>query len=107
MSHLRRSVIKRPRYWYSSLSHDDSWLIHGQLTDGIARSLIDKQIRVSLDGERSIDIDDEHIGGRGVVEVWTKTNNVTVFDDFLRDCCRTVTLTPARPLLCARVTASC
>jgi hypothetical protein len=41
-----------------------------------------KSIRVSLDGKRYIDIEDDHIGGAGAVGVWTKADSVTAFDDF-------------------------
>jgi hypothetical protein len=39
-------------------------------------------ITVSLDGKRSIEMDDTHIGGAGKVGVWTKADSVTVFDGF-------------------------
>jgi hypothetical protein len=41
-----------------------------------------KHITVSLDGQRSIEMDDTHIGGTGKVGVWTKADSVTVFDGF-------------------------
>lgn len=41
-----------------------------------------KRIRVSLDGKRYIDLDDERISGTGSVGVWTKADSVTEFDDF-------------------------
>ncbi len=40
------------------------------------------RIVVSLDGKRSIELDDGHIGGAGAVGVWTKADSVTAFDDF-------------------------
>jgi len=39
-------------------------------------------IRVSLDGNPRIELDDAHISGAGAVGVWTKADSVTVFDDF-------------------------
>ena len=41
-----------------------------------------KHIRVSLDGKRYIEIDDERITGSGAVGVWTKADSITAFDDF-------------------------
>jgi hypothetical protein len=41
-----------------------------------------KSIRVSLDGTRYIDIEDDRIGGSGAVGVWTKADSITAFDDF-------------------------
>ena len=41
-----------------------------------------KGIRVTLDGRRYIDIDDDQIVGAGSVGVWTKADSVTAFDDF-------------------------
>src|SRR5436189_1883610 len=41
-----------------------------------------KRIRVTLDGRRYIDIDDDQIVGEGSVGVWTKADSVTAFDDF-------------------------
>jgi len=43
---------------------------------------VGKRIRVSLDGKRYIDLDDERIGGAGSVGVWTKADSVTEFDEF-------------------------
>ena len=40
------------------------------------------QIRVALDGRTYIETDDDHIAGAGPVGVWTKSDSVTVFDDF-------------------------
>ena len=40
-------------------------------------------IAVSLDGKRTIEIDDPHISGPGAVGVWTKADSVTSFDDFV------------------------
>ena len=41
-----------------------------------------KRIAVALDGKTYIDLEDEHIAGRGAVGVWTKADSVTAFDDF-------------------------
>ena len=41
-----------------------------------------KRIRVALDGKPYIELDDEHLSGSGAVGVWTKSDSVTVFDDF-------------------------
>ena len=41
-----------------------------------------KHIRVSLDGKRYIEIDDERITGSGAVGVWTRADSITAFDDF-------------------------
>ena len=41
-----------------------------------------RKIRVSLNGQTYIDVDDEHIKGDGAVGLWTKADSVTVFDDF-------------------------
>ena len=41
-----------------------------------------KHLRVSLDGKRYIDLDDDRISGVGSVGVWTKADSVTAFDDF-------------------------
>jgi hypothetical protein len=41
-----------------------------------------RHIRVSLDGKRYIDFDDDNIKGPGAVGVWTKEDSVTAFDDF-------------------------
>jgi len=41
-----------------------------------------KRIRVSLDGKRYIEVDDDRISGPGAVGVWTKADSVTAFDDF-------------------------
>jgi hypothetical protein len=41
-----------------------------------------KRIRVSLDGKRYIEIDDDRISEPGAVGVWTKADSVTAFDDF-------------------------
>ena len=41
-----------------------------------------KRMRVTLDGKRYIDVDDERIVGAGSVGVWTKADSVTAFDDF-------------------------
>ena len=40
------------------------------------------RITVSLNGKRTIDLDDSHIAGPGAVGVWTKADSVTAFDDF-------------------------
>ena len=40
------------------------------------------QIRVTLDGKTYIELSDSHISGAGAVGVWTKSDSVTVFDDF-------------------------
>ena len=47
-----------------------------------------KHITVSLDGQRSIEMDDTHIGGPGKIGVWTKADSVTVFDGFAYDVTR-------------------
>ena len=39
-------------------------------------------IRVMLDGNLYIDVDDKRIAGSGAVGVWTKADSVTLFDDF-------------------------
>jgi hypothetical protein len=39
-------------------------------------------IRVALDGKTYIETDDAHIAGAGAVGVWTKSDSVTLFDDF-------------------------
>ncbi|HKX44701.1 MAG TPA: hypothetical protein VJO99_26320, partial [Burkholderiaceae bacterium] len=39
-------------------------------------------IRVLLDGQAAIELDDKHIAGAGAVGVWTKADSVTAFDDF-------------------------
>jgi hypothetical protein len=39
-------------------------------------------IAVWLDGKRTIEFDDRHIGGPGAVGVWTKADSVTSFDAF-------------------------
>jgi hypothetical protein len=41
------------------------------------------RITVALDGKRTIEFDDKHIGGPGAVGVWTKADSVTAFDDFV------------------------
>jgi hypothetical protein len=41
------------------------------------------KIAVLLEGKRHIDFHDSHIGGAGPVGVWTKTDSVTAFDDFV------------------------
>ncbi len=41
-----------------------------------------KRIKVSLDGKKYIDLEDDHIAGPGTVGVWTKADSVSVFDDF-------------------------
>src|SRR5262249_24049268 len=40
------------------------------------------RLRILLDGEARIDIEDEHISGPGSVGVWTQSDSVTAFDDF-------------------------
>jgi hypothetical protein len=40
------------------------------------------RIRVMLDGQAYIELDDNHISGPGGVGVWTKADSVTVFDRF-------------------------
>ena len=40
------------------------------------------RIAVALDGKRTIEQEDTHIGGAGAVGVWTKADSVTLFDDF-------------------------
>jgi hypothetical protein len=42
-----------------------------------------KKIRVVLDGKAYIEMEDDHITGRGAVGVWTKADSVTLFDDFV------------------------
>ena len=42
----------------------------------------DKRIRVILDGKSYIELEDDHIAGTGAVGVWTKSDSVTLFDDF-------------------------
>lgn len=44
-----------------------------------------KSIRVSLDGTRYIEIEDDHVSGSGAVGVWTKADSVTAFDNFTYD----------------------
>ena len=41
-----------------------------------------RRIRVLLDGQARIELDDAHIAGAGAVGVWTKADSVTLFDDF-------------------------
>ena len=41
-----------------------------------------KRIRVIFDGKPYIEMEDDHIKGRGAVGVWTKADSVTLFDDF-------------------------
>ena len=41
-----------------------------------------RRIRVILDGQARIELDDAHIAGAGAVGVWTKADSVTLFDDF-------------------------
>ena len=41
-----------------------------------------RRIRVILDGQARIDVEDGHIAGPGAVGVWTKADSVTLFDDF-------------------------
>jgi hypothetical protein len=40
------------------------------------------RIRVLLDGNAYIEVDDDHIAGAGAIGVWTKADSVTAFDDF-------------------------
>jgi hypothetical protein len=40
------------------------------------------RIRVALDGKTYIEADDDHIAGAGAVGVWTKSDSVTLFDEF-------------------------
>ena len=40
------------------------------------------RIKVILDGQARIEVDDSHIAGPGAVGVWTKADSVTLFDDF-------------------------
>lgn len=42
-----------------------------------------KRIRVLLDGQSRIEIDDEHIADAGSVGLWTKADSVTAFDNFV------------------------
>jgi hypothetical protein len=41
-----------------------------------------KRIRVALDAQWYIDLEDSRIAGPGAVGVWTKADSVTAFDDF-------------------------
>mgnify|MGYP002400210265 CR=1 FL=1 len=41
-----------------------------------------QRIRVALNGEAYIDLEDAHIAGPGAVGLWTKADSVTAFDDF-------------------------
>jgi hypothetical protein len=41
-----------------------------------------KRIKVSLDGNQYIDVEDAHVAGPGAVGVWTKADSITAFDDF-------------------------
>lgn len=41
-----------------------------------------RHIRVILDEQTRIEVDDAHIAGAGAVGVWTKADSVTIFDDF-------------------------
>ncbi|HYA47601.1 MAG TPA: hypothetical protein VEF92_08625 [Burkholderiales bacterium] len=41
-----------------------------------------KRIRVIFDGKTALDTEDERITGAGAVGVWTKSDSVTLFDDF-------------------------
>jgi hypothetical protein len=40
------------------------------------------RIKVMLDGQPAIDLEDNHITGPGAVGVWTKADSITAFDDF-------------------------
>jgi hypothetical protein len=42
-----------------------------------------KAIKVMLDGQQYIALNDDHIAGAGAVGVWTKADSITAFDDFL------------------------
>jgi hypothetical protein len=44
-----------------------------------------QDIKVLLDGKQYITQQDRHISGPGAVGVWTKSDSVTAFDDFLFD----------------------
>lgn len=41
-----------------------------------------RRISVALNGERYIELDDDHVRGAGAVGMWTKADSVTAFDDF-------------------------
>jgi len=41
------------------------------------------RIQVLLDGKGYIEYEDKHITGAGAVGVWTKTDSITAFDDFI------------------------
>ena len=41
-----------------------------------------KRVRVTLNGKMAIEVEDEHISGKGAVGVWTKADSITAFDDF-------------------------
>jgi len=41
-----------------------------------------RRIRVTLNGNTYIELDDDHIKGAGAVGLWTKADSVTAFDDF-------------------------
>ena len=41
-----------------------------------------RHVKVILDGQARIELDDAHIAGAGAVGVWTKADSVTIFDDF-------------------------
>jgi hypothetical protein len=43
----------------------------------------DAVIQVALDGKTYIDIQDSHLAGAGKVEVWTKADSITLFDNFI------------------------
>lgn len=46
------------------------------------------RITVSLNGKRTIELDDSHIAGAGKVGVWTKADSVTSFDDLAYESAR-------------------
>lgn len=43
---------------------------------------VGKRLKVSLNGNPCIELDDEHISVAGAVGIWTKADSVTAFDDF-------------------------
>ena len=47
-----------------------------------AHAVGQRQLPVTLDGRRLIEVDDTHLSGAGAVGVWTKADSVTAFDDF-------------------------
>ncbi len=56
--------------------------VAGKQWHGLRVEFSGTRIRVALDGKTYIETDDDHIVGVGAVGVWTKSDSVTLFDDF-------------------------